>query len=83
MFYDFITKNTDIFCGKHERSFCTAKASHIVSTKNVGILQILTFDILTKRTDDIVSFERLVIRMVGQLEAFLRCHKHAVQSLRK
>ena len=28
---------------------CTAKASHIFSTKNVGIFQILAFEILTKR----------------------------------
>ena len=27
------------------RSFCSAKASHIFSTKNIGIFQILTFEI--------------------------------------
>ena len=28
--------------------FCTAKASHIFSTKNIGKFKILTFEILTK-----------------------------------
>ena len=54
MSYDFITKNTDIFVEKNfvetnERSFCTAKASPIFSTKNIGIFEILTYEILTKR----------------------------------
>ena len=48
-FASFITKYTDIFCGKNEKSFCTAKAFHIFSTKNTGIFEILTFEILTKR----------------------------------
>ena len=39
------------------RSFCTAKASHIFSTKNIGIFEILTFEILTL-TNDVVSFEQ-------------------------
>ena len=47
VFYDFITKSTDIFCRKNERSFCSAKASHIFSTKNIGKFKILTFEILT------------------------------------
>ena len=55
MFYDFITKYTEIFCRKNERSFCTAKASHIFSTKYIGKYQILTFEILT---NDVVSFEQ-------------------------
>ena len=29
---------------KNERSFCTAKASHIFSIKNTGIFQFLTFE---------------------------------------
>ena len=37
------------FVDKNERSFCTAKASHIFSTKNIGKFKILTFEILTKR----------------------------------
>ena len=42
--------NTLIFFDeKNERSFCTAKATHIFSTKNNGIFQILMFEILTKR----------------------------------
>ena len=49
MFYDFITKYTDIFCCKNERSFCNAKASHIFSTKFIGIFEILTFEILMSR----------------------------------
>ena len=32
-----------------KRSFCTAKASHIFSTKNIGVFEILTFEILTRR----------------------------------
>ena len=41
------------------RSFCIAKASHIFSTENIGIFEILTFEILTKMfTNDIVSFEQ-------------------------
>ena len=45
-----IQPNTLIFfVEKNERSFCNAKASHIFSTKNIGIYEILTFEILTKR----------------------------------
>ena len=49
LFYNFITKYFDIFCCKNERSFCTAKTSHFFSTKNIGVSQILTFEIVTKR----------------------------------
>ena len=36
--------NTQIFfVAKKVRSFCTAKASHIFSTKNIDIFEILTF----------------------------------------
>ena len=35
----------NFFCVKNERSFCTAKASQIFSTKNIGIFEILTFEI--------------------------------------
>ena len=45
----FITKYTNIFFQKSERSFCDAKASHNFSTKNVGAFEILMFEILTKR----------------------------------
>ena len=41
------TKYTEIFCCKNERSF--AKASHIFSTNNISIFEILMFEILTKR----------------------------------
>ena len=37
------------FVEKNERSFCTAKASNIFSAKNIGVFQMLTFEILTKR----------------------------------
>ena len=37
------------FVEKNEKSFCIAKASHIFSTKNIGIFEILTFEILTIR----------------------------------
>ena len=49
MFYDFIAKYTDIFLLKSERSFCNAKASHIFSTKNIGVFETLKFEILMKR----------------------------------
>ena len=52
-----MTKYTDICVEKNERSFCTTKASHIFPTKNIGIFQILTFEILTL-TNDVVSFEQ-------------------------
>ena len=32
-----------------EALHCNCKASHIFSTKNIGLFQILTFEILTKR----------------------------------
>ena len=42
------------------RIFCTAKDSHIFSTKNHIIFVIFTFEILTKTlTNDVVNFERL------------------------
>ena len=51
---------TDIFVEKNERSFRTAKASHIFSSKNIGVFQILTFEILTKMvTNDVVNFKQL------------------------
>ena len=37
---------------------CTAKASHVFSTKNIGIFEMLTFEILTRLTNDVVSFEQ-------------------------
>ena len=41
---DFITKYSDIFCLKNERSFCNAKTSHIFSTKREAFMQkLLTF----------------------------------------
>ena len=40
---------TLIFFSKDERSFCTAKASHIFSTKNIGIFEKLLSENLTKR----------------------------------
>ena len=46
--YNFITKYT-----------CTAKASHILSKKNIGIFQILTFEIFNETlANDDVSFEQ-------------------------
>ena len=46
MFYNFITKYTDIFVEKMREA---AKASHIFSTKNIEVFQILAFEILTER----------------------------------
>ena len=37
------------FVEKNERSFCTAKASYIFSTKNIGVFEIYKFEFLTKR----------------------------------
>ena len=52
MFYNYISKYTEIFC-------CTAKASHIFSTKNIGIFEILTFEIFKETlTNDVDSFEQ-------------------------
>ena len=53
MFYDFITKYTDNLLKKMR------EASHIFSTKNIGIFEILMFEIFNvSLTNDIVSFER-------------------------
>ena len=51
------------FCWKNDRSFCIAKASYIFSTKSIGLLQILTFEILTKRylTTSLVLNDRALV----------------------
>ena len=49
MFYDFITKYTNIFVEKMREAFALQKPLTFFSTKNIGIYQILTFEILTKR----------------------------------
>ena len=41
MFYNFITKNTDFFVEKMREAFA------LFLTKNIGIFEILTFEILT------------------------------------
>ena len=42
------------------RILCSAKDSHIFSTKNNSVFVILMFEILTKTlTNDVVSFEQL------------------------
>ena len=56
MFYHFISKYTDIFAEKLREAFCIAKSSHTFSAKNIGVFQILTFEILT---NDINNFEQL------------------------
>ena len=50
MCYDFITKYTDIFVEKNERSF-----SHIFSTKILTYFRYFTFETLT---NDVISFEQ-------------------------
>ena len=48
------------FLLKNERSFCTAKASHIFSTKNIGVfwdINIWNFNV--SLTNDVVSLEQL------------------------
>ena len=48
MFYDYITKYTDIFVEKMWEAFAWQKASYIFSTKNIGKFEIFRFEILTK-----------------------------------
>ena len=49
MFYDFITKYTDIFVEKIREAFAMQKFLTFFQQKNIGIFQILVFEILTKR----------------------------------
>ena len=44
-----MTKNTEIFVEKMREAFAMQKASHIFSTKNIAVFEILLFEILTKR----------------------------------
>ena len=48
---------------------CTAKASHIFSTKNNGVFEIFTFEILTKRllTTSLVLNNRALLFINGPL----------------
>ena len=55
---DYIIKYAIIFCWKNVRIFCSAKDSHIFSTKNNSIFVIFTFKILTTLTKDVVNFEQ-------------------------
>ena len=58
MFYDFITKSTEIFVAKREALHCTAKASHFFSTKKYWhILDINVCNFIETLTNAIVSFE--------------------------
>ena len=58
MFYDFITKYTDICYRKREKPLQCKTLSHFLN-KNIGIFQILTYEILTKNlTNDVVSFKQ-------------------------
>ena len=60
MFDNFVTKHTDIFCCKNERSFCTAKASHIFfNQKYWHILDISIWNFNETLTNPVVSFEQL------------------------
>ena len=53
MFYDFVTKYTDIFFVEKMRGFS------FFSTKSIGLLEILTFEILIKTlTNNIFGFEQ-------------------------
>ena len=57
MFYNFITKYTDIFYRKNERSFCNCKTfSYFFSTKYIGLFEILNFNKML--TSDVISFEQ-------------------------
>ena len=59
MFYNFITKYTEFFCWKKERSFRSAKASHIFFNqkyRHIWDINVWNFNILL--TNDVVSFEQ-------------------------
>ena len=59
MFFDFITKYTDIFCWKNEKSFCNAKAFHIFfQQKFLWISDINVSNFNKTLTDDVVNFEQ-------------------------
>ena len=61
MFYDFITKYTNIFVKKNVRSFCKK------STKNIGVFEIFKFEILTKYKLTM----SLVLLKLGRLQEYL------------
>ena len=54
-FNDFISNSQILFAEKNERSFCTAKASYIFSTKNIGV-NVGNFN--EALTNDVVRFEQ-------------------------
>ena len=59
MFYDFITKYTDIFFWNNEISFCTAKASNIFFNKKYWhIWDINVWNFNASLTNDVASFEQ-------------------------
>ena len=47
MFYDFLTKYTDIFVEKMKEAFALQKLFTFFQQKNIGKFEILTFEILT------------------------------------
>ena len=49
MFYDFITKHTDIFVENMREAIAVQKLLTFFQPKNIGIFQILAFELLTKR----------------------------------
>ena len=61
MFYDFITKYTEFFFLKKWQKLLQCKSFLHFFNKNIGVFEILTFDILKKTplTNDVVSFEQL------------------------
>ena len=58
MFYNFITKYTDIFCWKNERSFCPASFSHFFNRKYWHIWDINVWNFNDMLTNDVVCFEQ-------------------------
>ena len=59
MFYNFITKYSDIFVAKMREAFAVQKLLTFFSTKNIGLFQILTFENINKTlTNDVFSFEQ-------------------------
>ena len=73
MFYDFITKHTDVFVEKMSAAFAMQMLLTFL-TKNIRIFQILTFKILTKR----YLTTSLVLNNRAQIYGVPFCYKSLV-----
>ena len=59
MFYNFITKYTEIFVEKMREGFARQKLLKLFQQKNIGVFQIFFLNFNETLTDDVVSFEQL------------------------